>query len=526
LHHTLPEDLFVPVYFDLQDQASRPLGEVLADLADAIAESLDKEPPDPKLFDDRGLYFLRNFLDQSQEDLDRRRLVLLLDEFDVLDQTAEAELDRSVATKLLFPFLRRLMLEKPQLAFVFVVGRRAEDLTLDFHTTFKASLTREIWILDEESAVTLIRQAEANQTLRFSDQAVQRILALTNRHPYLTQLLCQRIWELARAGDPDGPVEVDLPLIETAVDDALDTGYQAFSWLWEGLSPAEKIYIAAFAEIAAEGNNISEDQVIQVLTTHAARLRTREVELAPRDLVRRRILVQADEGSYRFSIELFQRWVQYSKPLREVKDELDRIDPLAERTYDIGVGFMNRRQREMAIRYFQDALAINPSHFRARLSLGETLLTSGQTVEALKEMQLAYELDQDEARLPLARALVSAAKAQVETRDEDGALKSIDRALVVSPQEQAALALKTTIWIRRGEQALQQDDHAAALVAYQRAGDREKIAQVEAQQLNQELNELERQAEVAEEQGEPTAALANFEALLARAPADDVRIAT
>ena len=75
------------------------------------------------------------------------RPVFLLDEFDVLDKMAEAELTDMAAAKALFPFLRRVMAEDLRLAFVFTVGRRAEDLALNFVATFKASLVREVWVL-------------------------------------------------------------------------------------------------------------------------------------------------------------------------------------------------------------------------------------------------------------------------------------------------------------------------------------------------------------------------------------------
>jgi hypothetical protein len=155
----------------------------------------------------------------------------LLDEFDVLDQAAESELADTAAAKTLFRFLRRAMTEDPRLAFVFVVGRRAEDLSLDFTATFKSSLVREIWVLDWESAEMLVRQAEVNGTLRFTDQAVARILSLTRCHPYLTQLLCQRLWERAYAGNPAALPRVDVPEVEAAVPDTLEVGDQALVWL-------------------------------------------------------------------------------------------------------------------------------------------------------------------------------------------------------------------------------------------------------------------------------------------------------
>ncbi len=458
LQRTLPADAFLPIYFDLQDQATRPLGQVLADLSGTVAEQAGLESPDPETFDDQGLFFRRTFLPQVYEAIGQnRRPVFLLDEFQVLDKAAEAELPDIAAVYSLFRFTRRVMTKDRRPAFAFAVGRRTDDLNVDFTATFKASLVREIWVLDQESAEALIRQAEApdqpeqNVTLRFTNRAVARILNLTNCHPYLTQLLCLHIWERAYAESPTTPPRIDMPEVEAAVPYALEAGDQALTWLWNGLSPAEKVYAATLAEVAGERETISEDQGIQALTAHAARLRTPQVELAPRDLVRRRVLEMTEECEHRFAVELFRRWLHRHKPLRDAKGELDQVDPLADRLFGIGQGFFQRHRWETAIRYFRDALDAYPHHFYARLRLGETLLELGRTDEAIAELEQAYELDRDEAHLPLARALVIQARAREKAGDEDEALAACERALQIRPNEHTAREIQSAIWMRRLE---------------------------------------------------------------------------
>ena len=454
LQRTLPADTFLPIYFDLQDQATRPLGQVLTDLVDTVAEQVGLEPPGPDAFDDRGLFFSRTFLPQVYAVIEEhRRPVFLLDEFDVLDEATEEELPATTAVKSLLRFMRRVMTKDPRPAFAFAVGRRTDDLALDFTASFKASLVREVWVLDRESAEAMVRQAEApdqNGTLRFTNQAVARILSLTSGHPYLTQLLCQQIWERAYAGHPTTPPQIDVPEVEAAVPDALETGDQALVWLWDGLSLAEKVYAAALAEVIGEGETIAEDRGMQLLTDYAARLRTREVELvAPRDLVRRRILDMTGEQEHRFAIELFRRWMCQHKPLRDVKDELDRVDPLAEELFDIGYEFLRRNHWKTATRYFRDALAANPHHFRARLRLGETLLQLAQIDEAVTELEWAYKQDREETRPLLTRALAAQARAREEAGDEDRALAICERALQVSPNDYTAQKIRSAILARR-----------------------------------------------------------------------------
>jgi DNA-binding winged helix-turn-helix (wHTH) protein len=409
IRRTLPGDRFLPVYFDLQDQASRPLAHVLADLADTVAEQAGMNPPRLEFFDDSGRYFSQVFLPQLFRSVGAGcRPVLLLDEFDTLDQVGGQGLPETAASLTMFPFLRRVMAEASRLAFVFVVGRRADDLSLNFTATFKTSLAREVWVLDQESAEALIRQGEVNGTLRFSDAAIDRITDLTKCHPYLTQLLCQRIWERAHRNGPAEPPLVGRQEVEAAVPDALQAGEQALRWVWSGLTPPERVYVSGLADSASEGESLSEEGVIEALSAYAARLRTREVELAPQQLVRRRVLELTEGGEHRFAVELFRRWVGQNRPLSEVKDELDQVEPVAERLYELGREFFRRRQWENAARYFRDALETYPQHFRARLYLGEALLELGQVEEAVAELKRAHELDQEGAKFALARAVAQA----------------------------------------------------------------------------------------------------------------------
>lgn len=440
LQRTLPARSFLPVYFDLQDQAAQPLAQVLADLADTVAERAGLAPPDPDAFDDVGRFFRRAFLPGLYEALGPdRRPVFLLDEFDALGDGDHADLPETAAARSLFPFLRRVIADDPRPAFVFVVGRRAEDLSLDFTATFKTALVQEVWVLDRASAEQLVRQAEANGSLRFTDRAVARILSLSSCHPYFTQLLCQRMWERAYAADPDRPPLVDAADVESVVPDALAAGDQALAWVWNGLGPGERIYASALAEMAEEGESIATAKIVQALADRAARLRARQVEQAPHALVKRRVLEATRPQEHRFAVELLRRWVRQNKPLHRVKDQLDRVAPMAERLYEVGAEFFRKREWETAARYFRDALEAYPDHFRARLHLGEALLEMGDADAAVTELQRAHELDQEEAKFALARA-VERARAPADTPqllvdDGRGCVRLGQRDVHLSPLE-------------------------------------------------------------------------------------------
>ena len=417
LERVLPADAFLAVYFDLRGWTANPLGPVLAGLAGAIARRANLQPPGAHLYDDRGRFFLQALLPRFRAVALRgsRRLVLLLDEFEVLSETAEAALPEVTAVKALYPFLQDLVGEGSPLAPVFATGRRVDDLTLDLDTAFNSTMVQEVGCLDWESAAALTRQAEANGTLRFSDLAVSRILGFTNCHPYWTQLLCQRIWERAYAENPAEVPLIDTLLVEDAVPDALAGGGGALAWCWDGLSRAEKVYAAALAEMVGEGETVPVDRIVRTIAQRAAQLYAPEVELAAQHLVVRRVLKESGEWGggegYGFAAEFFRLWVRQNWPLESVAGDLGCIDPSSERSFEIATEYFGKWEWEQAIRHFREALEANPSHARARRYLGEALLELGQIDDAVAELRQAHALDADEAELSLARAL--AAQAQV-----------------------------------------------------------------------------------------------------------------
>lgn len=125
LQNYLPKEKFFSIYFDLQDQAKKTLGEVLADLVDELGNRINLPKYNSNDFDNKGDFFrsvvipdLYNVLDQGC------RPVFLFDEFDVLDQVDEGHLDSIIASKALFPFLRKVINDDSRTAFVFVIGRR------------------------------------------------------------------------------------------------------------------------------------------------------------------------------------------------------------------------------------------------------------------------------------------------------------------------------------------------------------------------------------------------------------------
>jgi len=511
----LPEEgSYCPVYFDLQDKAALPLGRVLQDLADAIAYALGQ--PTPHLGSDPEAAFRDEWLPATLASLgEGSAVVLLLDEFDVL-----TEPDADQAAKAFFPYLRGLLASDPgRLQFEFVIGRNIDDLDNIALSVFKGTPARRISLLGPEDMDRLVLLSEANETLHWPEEAIERVWHWTHGHPFLTQQLCSHVWERAydeislheELEEPPAvtPVEVD-----AAVPEVLEASGYTMEWLWDGLPPAERVVASALAE--AGPTAITPEALERLLHDSGVRVLIRELQSAP-DLLQKWDLIEPTDGGYRFRVELLRRWIAEQKPLSRVQEELDYIEPVAENLYQAALGLYQGRQLEGAVDLLRRAIALNPNHVRANQLLADILLAQGDTGEAVEFLQRLYEYQPAAARPRLVQALLAQAQ---EAATEDEQLHFYEQVLDLDAVQPEAAAGKRRVWKRRGDSALESGDLDAALEAYQTAGIADSVGKVKEEMRRRTLaTELE-MLEKAEQGGAYQQALDLARTLADRFPED------
>lgn len=489
LQRSLPADRFCPVYFDLADRAEEQLGHVLNDLASAIVAASAMAIPNFQC-DDDGVLFCEQFLPHLYSSLgEERRPVLLLDEFDVLDSAAQRRLENNAAAFKLFPYLRRLMEQDDRLGFVFVVGRKPDELSIQFKAAFKSALFRRVSVLAAEDARRLVLTAEREGSLRFEPAAVERILGLTSGHPLFTQLICQILWDRAHSESLEAAPPVSLSGVDGVIERTLEAGEQFFQWIWDGLPPAERIISAAIARATETAKIVSEEDLLVTLQGHGIRILTRELNVAPETLIDWEVLRRVD-GGFEYFIELMRIWVHSRKPLPKVKGELDRIVVPADELFRSAETIYRQGDQRGVEELLQQVLRINPNHVNARLLLGALFLEQDRSAEAVAILEEAFQYDEDGARYPLIRALLIQG-AQFETAgEEDSALKVYNRILDLSPHERNAGERRSAILMARGERNLASGNFADAHTAFTAAGAIDRIEHVAAAQRQKRISEL------------------------------------
>jgi tetratricopeptide (TPR) repeat protein len=388
----------------LQDKASLSLDAVLMELARRISLALEltpfgKWPAEPAFRE----YFKQVYIPKIFDALpDGHSIVLLFDEFDVLDSP-----ESNLAAVELFPYLRDMLAYNPaKLQFVFVIGRNLDDLTNRALPLLKGLSVHRVSLLRKADTNALIRLSENGETLFWTDEAIEKVWEWTNGHPYLTQQLCWVTWESAYEDDPETAPTITPDDVDAAVEDTLEYSLAALEWLWDGLGPAERVVASALAQ--AGPGSISLEELETVLRDSGVRVLIGELQNAPETLEKWDLL-EKNIGSYRFRVELLRRWLLMRKPLSQVQDELDRIQPVAENLFQAANGLYSGGNFRSAADLLRQALGINPNHFKASRLLAEILIANGEYEEAIHVLRNLCDFQPNIAKPRLIQALLAKA---------------------------------------------------------------------------------------------------------------------
>ena len=380
------------MYFDLQGRAEHGLEQVLYALAREIARRLGLPAPKREAFAEES-YFQYTFLRDCYRILGNERLLVLVDEFDVL---GGEEVTPDAAYHVLFSYLQDLLIdEQRHLAFVFVVGRRIDELPSRIKATFKSAQCKRIGVLDPAPAVRLVT-APAGGTLNFCPGVVDQLMDLTSGHPYFLQLLCHELFERAVwEGRRDISAE---DLTDDVLAAGMELGMGGLAWFWDEFPPAERFILSAIAHILQRRDKASLREIGDTLRRHGVQLQGMEMSVAPTVLAEWEIIERAGRDAYRFRVEFLRRWILAKHSLDEAKRELEQVSARAVQLYEGARQRHKRGDLAGALADYGRALAVNPNHARARLGMGQALFESGRLEAATDAFDKAYRLDPESAR--------------------------------------------------------------------------------------------------------------------------------
>jgi tetratricopeptide (TPR) repeat protein len=377
----------------------------------------------------------------------------------------EVPATRTAAIETFFPYLQELILDEDRLAFLFVVGRRLDELPSRIKATFKSAQFKRISVLDHADARRLIIEP-ARDRLEYTPDVVEAILDLTAGHPYFTQLLGYAIFD---ALSHNGRMVATRPDLDRAVERAMELGMGGLAWFWDEFPPAERFVLSAIAHVTNNGAAAHQSRIREVLREHGVRLQGIELSSAPALLTEWGIIHQPERDAYRFVVEFLRRWVSTRHSLAEAKRELENVSPRAISLYEAARSAHAEGDLEIAIDDYRRALATNPNHTRAQLGLAQALYELERLSEAIEAYERAYDLDRASAWDGLVAARQGFAAELKGQGDLVGAIEQYQRIWERAPDDPDMTAELHSLWRQQGEAHLADNQVERALAAFQEA---------------------------------------------------------
>lgn len=452
-------DNFVIVTFDLQDQTRLSLSRVLLNLATTIVEQIGGQlesrltVPTLQEFEADPYVFTRKFLPEVFASLKNRKLVMLLDEFDVLSTYTE-----DTAVQHFFPFLQSIINQQENLHVIAVVGRRLDEIPT-LLSLFKGAPNQEIGLLDRRGAERLIVKP-AEGVLEYHPDAIEALLELSQCHPYFTQLLCHVTFASVREENRSTVLRSD---VEEIIDRAIVSGEAGLVWFREGLPIPERIIFSAIAE--AQEITSSRDKTAKPppagfvspgitrktllgLLNDRGIVPTERLSLADQRLMEWGFIKPSGDtnGSgaegqlYQVTIELVRRWLLRRHQLKLAMRELEKISPRAESLYAEASKLLQEKNRLAAFELLQQVLEENPNHFRALFELAQLSLEMEDFDKAVELYERAYTIDPLRNKEGLVIALSESGRFLLSTGRFDLALERLERAAIVEPTDSSILS--------------------------------------------------------------------------------------
>jgi ABC-type branched-subunit amino acid transport system substrate-binding protein len=434
---------FIFVQFDLQDKSQSSLSNIIHNLATAINDHLgidaDKlQTPNSGQLEQNINLFSEVFLPNLYEEIQHKKIVLLLDEFDVAyNDSSEINI---VEQETLFPYLKKLLKDQDKLFIIPVIGRYLNDLP-NLLTLFKDAPNQKIGLLDEISAERMITEP-GKGTLIYRNEAIKKILQLSAGHPCFTQVICCTLFEQAREKNKWSIERDDVERILKKAVEKADSFLQSF---WHVLTLEERIIMSTVAEaqkISIERGRRFTEEPLDLLIKNGIN-QTEQLSEAWERLIENHYL--SDDGR-KIRVELIRCWLLQYHPLQyEIKSFQTEESQTELQTQEnqedilnnlIGVANYWRQQGQdlLALQLYEQALAINPNNFDIVVSLADGYLQVNDFEKSLQIHKKLFEADSQSYREGYLDALSEYGHHLIIQREYTPAKEQYKKILEIEPQ--------------------------------------------------------------------------------------------
>lgn len=319
----------IPVLIDMQRVSYNiNIHNFLYKVADFIGQALKKYSLyicEPKLedFDTDATGAFDVFLDNVEEQLKERKIILLVDEFEVLEeQVIKGKLEPEI-----FEYLRDILQHRQNINFLFSGTHKITEYTKWYRSVF-FNIARHYRLsrLSPQAAEALIQQPVADY-LEYEPLTVTKIRQLTSDQPYLIHLICRAIVDYC---NDKRKTYVTINDVNNVLREVMQTLHFHFDWLWDQISPEERVALSALAEGSKEeGRWLALDEIVEIYQHNHIPFKREYLLASLRTLIdadiiedKSRDYMALDSSRFRIPVGLTQRWLQRDRPLELVRKEL------------------------------------------------------------------------------------------------------------------------------------------------------------------------------------------------------------
>lgn len=263
------------------------------------------------------------YLDAAQEAIGGAGLVLMFDEFQIIEERrAAGALDKDV-----YWVLRADIQEARHIDFILAGTMRLEEIVRQHDAAlFGIGPTHILRSLDDHNARRLICEPVRDQNVSYDDDAVDLIIDLSSSYPYYVQLLCSVLFNYLNDRQKRRATRSD---VERVLPTVLEEGSTQFTSILfaNDVSSLERYVLAGAAElITTLGSSCHRNNLLALLSEKKLVSGQTEFEQAIRQLTLRDLMKDGDGGDHlAFQVDLFRQWMRDQKRLdRVVREERER----------------------------------------------------------------------------------------------------------------------------------------------------------------------------------------------------------
>jgi GAF domain-containing protein len=311
-----PKQPICPVFIDLQGFNDNGTYKFLYYICNSVYKQVTEYlpafagklvHPDLDTFERMPFDSFQDYIKNTCRILDNTLLVLMVDEFERLDNLVKS----NKVEKNIYDQLRSLMQFEKDLTFILAGTHELEELSSEYRNLVHGlALIREISFMDKQDAIDLIRQPVAG-LVSYEDNAVEELWRYTHGQPWLLQCLCfDLINDMNRRGDWNFIAQGHVTnIIQRFISERnLDS-------LWERCTPVDKAILLALAK----SNEKRQHGMTHLELSKALKALSKEeiaislARLVKRTLVEKKALASGGV-EYTHTILLFSHWLVVIAP--------------------------------------------------------------------------------------------------------------------------------------------------------------------------------------------------------------------